>query len=234
MILKKIFTDRQLSLFFQFAILINIVGLLSNIIVYRYFPNSIPMKFTNQNLSNLSILIISAILIPKTIFGFFKKHKKKIQQYKFTGVTIMITLSVFLFWILKMDNFIQEKFIIFFSNLSRIDHSTTNLSIVIVIFCLLIFSFYKNISTPEKINHENVLIIIYDTFRLLLTEYILIFLTVFTVLNIKQLNYFQSKILDYSLSSITNNITFIKIIIPISWFFMISYYVLNYFFRKKQ
>jgi len=231
---KRIFTNRQLSFFFQFAIFINIIGLLSNIIVYRYFPNSTVMKFTNENLSNLSILIVSAILISQTILVFLKRYKEKIQKYKLVGIAIIIIIIAFLFWVLRMDNLIQEKSIIFFSNLSRIDQNKKNLNIVIGIFCLLLFNLYENFSYPEKINNKNVLTIISNTFRLLLKEYILIFLTLFTIFNIKQLNYFQSKIFDYTQSSIFRDITFIKIIVPISWFFMILYYVINHFFRKKK
>lgn len=230
---KRIFTNQQLSLFFQFAIFINIIELLSSIITYRYFPHSTIMKFTNQNLSNLSILIICAILIPQTMLKFLEKNKEKIKKYKLAGVAIMIILTTFLFWILTMDNMIQEKFIIFFSNLSRIEHSRKNLNIVMAIFCLLLFNLYQNFSDPEKINNKNVLTIMYDTFRLLLKEYILIFLTLFTVFNTKQLNYFQANILDQTQSSIFRDITFIKIIVPISWLFIILYYAMNHFFRKK-
>ena len=111
----KIFKTKQLSYFFQVAIIINIIGLLSDIIVYRYFPDHTLLKLICENLSNLSIFIVCLIIISQSLLIFTKNHPTLIHRYKLASLAIGMLIGTFFMWILTTDNNMQESFIIYIS-----------------------------------------------------------------------------------------------------------------------
>jgi hypothetical protein len=228
--MQKIFNSQQLSRFFQIAIIINLIGLLSDIIVYRYFSDYEILKSINENLSNLSIFIVCCIIISQAILIFIKHHKKLITRYELVAITLIITIAVFLFWLLTIDNDIQEKFIIFCSSTSRTDHDVKMILALIGIFCMLIFNFYNTLEYPDKIDNRSVPEMIISIFKLVIKKYFLIFLSIFGIFHFHTIPTFTADILNYSKSSIYFNVTLLKILIPLGWIGAFGYYL----YKKYQ
>ncbi|MBP6870070.1 hypothetical protein KBC04_04260 [Candidatus Babeliales bacterium] len=230
--LQKTFTAQQLSRFFQLAIFINILGLLSDVIVYRYFPNCIAMKITNENLSNVSILMICLTLIWQIIIMFIKKRPQFFLRYKVIGLSCLVAFCTFVYWFLNINNTIQERFIIFFSQLSGTNQSSKILLTVVFIFLMLLFNFYRNLTEPNNINDEIVPKILSSTLKIVIIEYVVAFIVLYGFFNIAQLGVLESNILNYNSSSILKDFAFLKTIIATALIFITGYHIYRRFFKK--
>jgi len=228
--MQKIFTSHQLSRFFQIAIIINIIGLLSDIIVYRYFSSYEILKSINENLSNLSIFIVCSIIISQAILIFIKNHKKLISKYELLAITSIICIAVFLFWLLTIDNDIQEKFIIFCSSTSQTSHDKRLIATLLGMFCMLIFNFYHTLEYPDKIDNKSIKEMIISVFKLVIKKYLLIFISIFGIFHFEKIQGFTHEILHYSKSAISFNLFLLKILLPLGWIGALGYY----FYQKHQ
>lgn len=233
MMLKNIYTNKQLSLFFQIAVFLNFLCLVSNILLYSCFPESPSLKFIATNLSNLSLFMICIIIIPKIVLYIINKYKKFIDKYTFLAIPILIVIITFLFLILKLDSKTQEKIVIFFSNLLRITYNQNIVYIALSILLIIIVDVYHNFIHQKKINTTTIFTILYDVFMILIRRYLIILLTLFTIFNIKQLTYFQSNILHYSASFFLDNLTFLIITIPLIWLILIVYFIYYRFLKNR-
>lgn len=232
--LKKIFTNQQLSRFFEIAIIINIVGLLSDIIVYHYFSNYPILKSINKNISFLSISMICLIIISQSVFIFMKKHQEFITRYKLLALTIEICICTFFIWLLTIDNDIQEKSIIFFSGTSRTDHSTKIVLALIGIIIMLIFNFYHTLKKPDDVNESSVPEMIHATFRLVITKHLLIFISFLGIFHFEKIHKFSVGLVHHSISSLFFYLKILGIIIPSVWIAAILYYIYQRQLLKKK
>ena len=173
-IIHKIFTKRQLTYFFQIAIIINIIGLLLDIIVYRYFPDCIILQLICENLSNMSIFIVCLIIISQALLIFIKNHQTLVHRYKLAAIALGISISTFFMLILTTDNDVQENFIIYISKISRADDSNKAIIALLTIFIFLLYNLYHTLTKPDRINDASVPQTIRSIFRLVITEYILL------------------------------------------------------------
>lgn len=233
MMLKNIYTNKQLSLFFQIAVFLNFLCLVSNILLYSCFPESLSLKFIATNLSNLSLFMVCIVIIPKIVLHIINKYKNFIDNYTFLAIPILIVIITFLFLILKLDSKTQEKIVIFFSNLLRIGYNQNIVYIALSILLIIIVDVYHNFIHQKKINTATIFTILYDVFMILIRRYLIILLTLFTIFNIKQFTYFQSNILHYSASFFLNNLTFLIITIPLIWLILIVYFIYYRFLKNR-
>jgi len=229
---QKIFTNKQLSIFFQAAIIINIIGLFLDTITYHYFPQNNLLKFTANNLGTLSITIIALIIISQIILLFRKNNPILVTQYKLTALSIQIFIGIFLFWLLNIDNTIQEQFIIFISNDSRTDHSIQLIVILITVFTLMFIDLSQTIKKPESINETETPQIIRDVIQHVLRKYFLIFLTIFGIIHVKKFEKFAYTMLYETEISALFDLKILEFIVPVCWLFTLGCYM--YYKRKNQ
>jgi hypothetical protein len=223
---KRIFTNEQLSYFFQIAIIINLTGLLLDVIVYRYFPDYSFLKLLCENLSNLSIFVVCLIIVSQTMFIFIQKHQTLTTRHKTTALTIGIIISTFLVWLLRIDNDLQEKFIIYCSSLSQADHNNRAILVLIAICIMLLLNFYHtDISVPQAIR---------ATLHLFIRKYLLMFISFFGIFHLTKIHKFSLAFVNYTQSSIVSKLTFLEFFIPMIWISAIGYYIYNHFYLKKN
>lgn len=232
--LQKFFTNYQLSFFFRIAIFMQLLSLIGNLIVYHYFPNHTLIHNLLQFLNELSLFTICLIIISQVLRLLIKKNKNFIYRYKFISLHIGIVISMFLFWLLATDNDIQEEFIIFLSKISLTDYNYELTIILLVIFIALLIDFYYAIKEPEMINEKTIPEIVKSSFRLVIKEHLFIFISIFGVLHIKKIYEFSSNLLHYVQTSILTDFIFLEILIAMSWFITLLYYLYNHFYNKKS
>lgn len=230
---KRFFTSEQINRFFQAAICINIIGLISDIIGYHYFPDNDLIKITNQNLSNLSIAMICLVLISKAILLFIQRHKSLITKHKLLAITCIIFLANVLYLFLHIDNDIQESFVIYFSNISATNHDYRITLLLIGLLGMLIFNFYRNVQKPEHINAKSVPTLLRSTFNLVIKEYLFIIVALLGIFRITYFKNFAVQIIEYSKATLHAQIMFIKIMIPISWVCIVGYYMYTKHLKTK-
>lgn len=224
------FTSKQLSLFFQIALLINIVGLFLDLIIYHYFSTNKFLKVFAENLNNLSLFMICLIIISQTIIIFTKNHPILVTRYKMLAIAIESFICVFFIWILSIENDIQGKSIIFSSSLSKSDHSYKLIFILIAIFIMLLFDFYRTLTHPQNIDTKTIPQVIRSVVKLVLRKHLLIFLCVFGIVKFKTLNIFAHALLHHSTSSLLFDLSLLEFIIPIAWLAALFYY----FYQLRQ
>lgn len=229
---QKIFTNKQLSLFFQIAVFIELISLMGNLIVYHYFPSYLFVKELLQVLNELGLFIICFIVISQILLLLTKKYTAFIHHHTFISLHIAIIITMVMFWILALDNDIQEEFIIFLSKTSLTNHSYELTIILLIIFIVLIIDFYHTLKEPETINEKNILEIVYTSIRLLLKEHFFIFVSIFGIFHIQKINQFALNLFHYTQTSAIADVTFLEILIPISWILACIYYIYNRLYMK--
>jgi hypothetical protein len=231
---QKIFTTQQLTSFFQIAVLMDIVALLLDLLIYHFFPNNYFLDILAINLNNASIIIIYGVLASQAIIIFIENHQKLYTQYKLLAITIELFIGVFLFSILKIDNDIKAKFIIFSSSLSLFNHSYKLIFLLLSIFIMLLIDFYHNLKTPTNINNESVLEILRSTCIQFLRKHLLIIFFIFGIVHFKKIHRFSVALFHHSQLSLFYDLQLLEIIIPIFWFGSIAYYFYQRFQLKSK
>ena len=229
----KIFKTKQLSYFFQVAIIINIIGLLSDIIVYRYFPDHTLLKLICENLSNLSIFIVCLIIISQSLLIFTKNHPTLIHRYKLASLAIGMLIGTFFMWILTTDNNMQESFIIYISTMSRTDDSNKAIIALIGIFLFLLYNLYHTLTKPDEINDESIPQSIKSVLRLVIEEYILIFVFIFGIIHFTSMHNFSLEMVNNTKDALRFNVSLLEILIPTAWVAAIIYYIYIHYYLKK-
>ena len=231
--LHKLFAHKKLSLLLNAGILINIIGLFLDIIIYHYYSNSNFLKIVALNLNNVSIFIICAIIISQTLLLFLKKHQKLMKLYPIATITIETCMAIFLFWMLTIENDIEGEFIIFYSSLSRLDHSYRIMFVIATITMLLIIDFYRSLEDQVVVNDRSVVKIVKESFYIVIRRHLLLLLFAFGIIHFTKIHKFAVTLLGYSKATLFFNLTLLEILIPISWIFAIGYYLYLTSTRKK-
>ncbi len=222
---KKIFTDKQVSLFFQVAIFFGIISFALDILIYHFFSHITILKMFTENLNNLSIFMGCLTVISRALRLFTENHEKLITKYKILGITVETCLAMFLLWLITIEGHIKGKFIIFLSSLSQFNHSYRLLFTLLVILSMLIFDLYRNIINPPVINKESVRQMLHSTFQIVIKRHVVIFIFIFAIVNFITLHKFSLALLHYSESSLLFNLSLLEIIIPIIWIAALIYHV---------
>lgn len=231
--LKKIFTNRQLSYLFQIAIILDTLTLLAFMIIYRYFPNFTLLKLLNENLDNLSIFMVCLIIISQSIRIFMHRYKKLISNYPLIALTTLLSICIFLAWVLIIDDTIGDEFVIFSSSVSRFDHSILVISVLIAICSSLLFDLYKTISNPDNIDKMTVPSMIQSVIRLLLIKYFFIFIAYFQLIKVNSFHQYSIEMVHETISSLMFNAHILGILIACAWVITISYYAYTKYYHKK-
>ncbi|MBP6870071.1 hypothetical protein KBC04_04265 [Candidatus Babeliales bacterium] len=230
---RKVFSNQQLSSFFQLAILMQLISLMTNLIIYHYFPEQDIVDNAMQLLNEISLFMMCLVIISQSISLFISKYKNFVERHTFIALTSIVSMSMVIFWVLAIDNDIQEEFIIFLSKTSLIDHSYELIAMLITIFMILLYDFYHTIKDPETINDKTVPEILKSAFRLVIKEHLFIFISLFGAFEIKKIHTFASMLLQYTKTSIMTDFTFLEILIPITWLIAIIYYIFDRFQTKS-
>lgn len=231
---KKIFTTEQLSLFLQVGALINVMALFLDLIIYHEYAKNRWLKLFTENLNNVSIFIICLVIIPQALILFLKNHQKLLRTYPIATMTIESCMAIFFLWVLTIENDIEGKFIIFYSSVSRSDHSYRIIFILITITLLLIVDFYKNLEDPEIVDDTSIPRIIKSSLSLVIRKHLFLLLFVYGVVHFKKIHKFSIAALNYSQSEFFLNITLLEIVIPIIWIAGIVYFLYIKIFLKPK
>lgn len=179
----------------------------------------------NENISNLSLFIVCFIIIFQVIFIFIKNHKELTAQHKLVALTIETSISIFFIWLLRFDNDIQEKFIIFCSEMSRSDQSFKIIIMMMLIVSALLLTLYQTLKKPDNINDISIPRMIHNVFGLVITKYILLFISFFGTFRFERVHAFSIELVHYSQSSLLFHLTLLAILISTMWLFSIIYYL---------
>jgi hypothetical protein len=212
----------------------NITGLLLDILAYHYFPYNAAFKFTAKNLDNVSIFMICIIVISQAMFIFMQNHQKFIMQHKFLAVTVEACISTVFLWFLTIDNEIQGEVVIFSSSITRTDHSRRLLFVLVAIFIMLVFDFYRNFKNQSVINDTSIRNIIRSVFKIVIRKHLLIFIFIFGIVHIKKIRKFAIALLHQSESSLFYDFNLLEFLIPIIWIATIIYYIYSHFYLKTN
>ena len=223
--LKKIFTEQQISLFFQIAVLMNITGLFLDLVVYHYFSDHQLLKLFAENLSHLSLFMICLTMISQALIIFRQRHQIFITKYKIAAITAETSIAIFFVWLLTIESDIQGKVIIFSSSLSQFNYSYRLTLILGAIFIMLLFDFYKNLVTPPQINENSVPEMLRSIFKLVIRRHLIMFIFIFGIVNFKTIHKFSMVLFHHSQSLFLFDLKLLEIIIPIVWIITIFYYL---------
>ncbi len=223
--LKKIFTEQQISLFFQIAVLMNIAGLFLDLIVYHYFSDHQLLKLFAENLSHLSLFMICLTMISQALIIFRQRHQIFITKYKIAAITIEACICIFFVWLLTIESDIQGKVIIFSSSLSQFNHSYRLTLILIAIFIMLLFDFYKNLVTPPTINENSVSEMLRSIFKLVVRRHLIMLIFIFGIVNFTTVHKFSMALFHHSQSLFFFDLNLLEFILPIGWIVTIFYYL---------
>lgn len=231
---RKFFTNRQLSAIFQSALLLHIMTLLVDLITYHFFPDHTPqIEFYFNICHELGLFILCLIIISQAIIIFSAHHQKFVTRHRLIALTTEIALGLAFFWLLTIDNDIQANFIEFISSVSIGNRNYKILTTYFVTLVLVIMDFYQTLENPEHINAQSIPEIIRSTIRFVIGEYALIFLSLFSAAHFAKLHAFAITLLNYSKSTITNELTLLQIIIPSAWIGAMVYYIYYRLHKKK-
>ncbi len=222
--LKKIFTTQQLSLFFQIAVLINITSLFFDIIIYHYFPHNHILKLLNANIDHLSVFMICITIISQALFIFTEKHAKFVEKYRLLALSLEACIGIFIIWLVTIESDIQTKAIIFSSSLSQFNHSYKLIFILAAIFIMIACDFYHTFKAPKIIDHD-VPQMLRSTLRIVVRRHLLILICIFGIVQFKTLHKFAQALLHHSQSSFIFDFSLLEFIIPIIWLTAIGYYI---------
>lgn len=231
---KRIFTNQQLSLFLQAGALMNVIGLFLDLITYHYFADNKILEIVAKNCNVVSIFLVCSVIISQTLLLFFKNHKKLFAQYPITIVSIEIILAVFCLWILTVENDIEGKFVIFYSSISRLDHSHKTIAVIIILTMLLIVDFYRNLQEPAIVNDKSVPNIVRSSLQIVVRKHLFILLFAYGIVHFKKIHKLSIAILNNSKSTLVYNLTLLEILIPVAWVGGICYYLYIKFYGKNQ
>lgn len=223
--LKTIFTEKQLSYFFHIAIIINNIGLLFDVLAYYYLPEYDYIKAIGENLSTVSIFIISLIFISQSLFIVRKNYKKLTPQYKPLTIMVKACISVFFIWLLITDDSLEEQFIIYSSHAAR-THADYNISIVLIgLMIMLAINFYQILKiSRNKIHDISAHKIFYSILRTFIQK-CLIFLSFFLgIYNYEKMHVLVIQFIQYTKCVLLLDLNTLIIIIPISWLTIGMYY----------
>ncbi|MDP3788711.1 MAG: hypothetical protein Q8Q60_05355 [Candidatus Chromulinivorax sp.] len=222
---KKIFTNKQLSLFFQIALIINIISAYCNLIVYHFFPDHKILKHIIDNFDHVGLFMICITIISQALFIFSERHQQFVTKYKILAISLEACICVFFIWLISIEDEIQSKTIIFSSSLSQYDHSYKLAFTLIAIFIMISLNFYKTLKNPMVINNESVPKMLGSIFRVVIRKHLIIFICFFGIIHFKTLHKFAQTLLHHSESSFLFDVSLLEFIIPIIWLLGIGYYI---------
>lgn len=222
---KKIFTNEQLSFFFQVALLTNLISLFFDMIVYHYFSDNQFLKLLVTNLDHVSSFVICLTIVSQALFIFSQRHEQFLTKYKIAAVTLEACIGVFFIWLLSVENDLQTKTIIFSSSLSKFDHNYKLILILIAMFIMLSLEFYRTIKTPAEINDGSISELLRSTTKVVLKKHLAIFICIFGMVQFKTLRKFAHALWHNSEASFIFDFSFLEWIIPVIWIVGIGYYI---------
>ncbi len=155
------------------------------------------------------------------------------KLYPIATITIETCMAIFLFWMLTIENDIEGEFIIFYSSLSRLDHSYRIMFVIATITMLLIIDFYRSLEDQVVVNDRSVVKIVKESFYIVIRRHLLLLLFAFGIIHFTKIHKFAVTLLGYSKATLFFNLTLLEILIPISWIFAIGYYLYLTSTRKK-
>lgn len=231
---QRIFTNKDLSWFFHMAVIMQLTSLMGNLLVHHFFPDYPYVELLLQVINETSLFIICLIFISQVLLLLAHKYKNFVMKHKFITLTAGVIISMIIFWLLAIDNDIQEELIIFFSKISLIDHSSQLTIILMIIFTILLIDFYNVIQESEPINEKSIPEMMKATIRLVIKEHIFIFIAMFGALHIKRIREFATELFDYTHVTIITNLKFLEILIPATWCVIFFYYMYHKFMKNKK
>lgn len=233
----KLLTNVQLSLLLQIAALINVIGLFSDLIIYHYFTHADLLICISENLNNLSIFMMCTILISQALIIFYKHHVKLFSQFPGIAITLATFITIFLLWLLMVENDIEGKFIIFYSAISQADHSYKSTIILTILTILLIIDFYTNLNDPIYLSNKTIFASIRSSFFMVLRKHLALIIFVYGLIHFKRIHTFSVAALNYSKESLLYDFSLLEFIIPTTWIGLICYYIyhkITTFYGKKD
>ncbi len=228
---KKFFTNQQISIFFQTAVLLDTTSMLLDLFIYHFCPNNLQLKLLTENINNLALFMICITIISQFARFFENNHEAFVHQYRILAGMIEISISIFFFWIFSMESDMANDFIIFFSRASIYDYSFKIICILIIIFILLITDFYQSIKNPVEINNSSIQELIKSTIKLVVRRHLLILIFIFGFIHFKKLHKISVILLQNSISSFFSNLTLLEILIPMYWLAALIYY---FYYRIQE
>lgn len=231
----KMYTLNDLSRYFRFANIINILCLLSKILYFRYIPNYILVGCLLDNFDNLSLFISSVIIISRYILLFSKKHPKLIA-HKVTALTIISIICTFLTLVLVFNNDMEDLAIEYYSTQSITPrHKMRILIIIISMFIILCLNLYHAVQENEnKITNTFVKKNIDESVKLFFIKFIVFSLAltgIFQIHEFQDLSRIGMRDLSSKFFLYIKTMSYILILL---WITAIIYYLYTKFLSKKN
>ncbi len=227
--LKKIFTKEQLSFFFQIAALCDITGLFLDLVVYHYFPDNTMLKLMIENFNNGALFVMYLIIGWQAIILFTQHNQKFIERYPLIALTIEVSIAIFLFWILSVESDMESKALIFYSMISRFNHSYRIEILFFIIFMILLIDFYRIIEEPQPIDDASVPEMIKSSSKLVIRKHLFLCIFAFGLMHFDKIHKFALVMLQRSETAFFYDLTILEIMIPITWSVGIIYYLYTKF-----
>ncbi len=73
-----------------------------------------------------------------------------------------------------------------------------------------------------------------STFKLIIQEYMIIFIILFGMIHFTKIHKFSQALIEDTKSSLLFNLTLLEIIIPTAWSIMLIYHVYHHYYLKDQ
>lgn len=220
---KKVFTSKQISLFFHIAVLMNLAGFFLDLVIYHFFSTNEYLKLLTENLNNLSVSMICLTIVSQALFIFAKRHEYLLTNYKLLAISIEACIAMLFIWLIAIEDDIHGKVIIFASSLSKSNNSYQLIITLTAIFIMLSLELYRAIKNPEKINNASVLQIVRLTFKLVLRKHLFLFILMYGILKFSTLKKFAIALLYHSKSSLLYKLSLLEFILPTLWIIAIFY-----------
>lgn len=233
--IKRIFSLKFISKTFKIAVILNTIGLLIDLFAYHFNQQGNIFISIANVINNVSISIISLIIISQIFIIFINNHQKLVHQYKFLTVSIASCICLFFFWLIKVDDNIQEELIIFFSKSTRIHEAQTKTIIIIIgIFIMLIIDLYKEIKEPTSIDDSSIPQMLRSLCKKVINKHLFLLLCIFGIIHIQKLQKLSLKLLHQSELSFIEDFSLLEIAIPTGWCIALIYFFYQRYYKKNR
>lgn len=229
------YTYNELSRYFRFANILNILCLLSKLLYFRYIPNYILIGSIIDNFDNLSLFISSVIIISQYLLLFSKKYPNLIQ-HKFLALTILSIISTFLILVLVFNNDMQDEAVEYYSTQSIAPHHKMKIIIIIMfMFIMLCLNLYHAAQKNEnKVTSKSVRKNITDNVKLFFIEFLVFSIALTGIFHLHEFHDLSKIEFHDLLSKIFLYIKTVIYILILLWITAITYYVYTKFLSNKD
>lgn len=222
-------TYQKISDVFHIITLIAIINLLCKILQIYYFPDVYALEMIIQNISNVCLVMTKIILAGLACKFFINHYKSFTKKHKIIAVSIIISMTMLISWIISMNKKIRLYLFII-----KDMHGQNIGYFIFFVVCMLLIEIYYAYQNHTKINRISIVKTLYKDIKFILYKYFIIAISYLGLVQITEIHKFAIASITI-IKSMTKEyiITLITMLIVV-WISFFIYYLFNLFFHYEN